>query len=565
MADPYLPDELSATATVKRFGVHVIDPYTFLDHKTTFGATGGGLWAAPTWTGEHKRRLQAYKIYEDYYRNASREWLGGEATPDDKAKRREYGDAFVFVEQFLNSLMGDDQSVVVPAAVGKTIASGPENTFLKTMTQWAEDDLLDMKVEEAERSSLKLGDGVYVLGEDSDGMPTVEVWDPGFYFPVLDPTLPSSQYPTKVHIAWEFERKTATETRRYVRRKTYELMDLVRGDDVETPADIKYPWRKDTSPRSCVYSEAEWEIGDIKTKDSSGYDDLDWERATSIITEPTPMGIDFIPIVHIPSLTPSLQEHFGISVLGSVIQILDDLQGTDTDTQASAATTGSPPLILSGAGLATNEYGQVTTYGPGQVFQVGDGSGTMIDTSKSLDALIKLDDKLLERLSVNGRIPESMLGRVKPSEVPSGIALAISFGPHTGVIKRMRKVRRRKYAILFKFAARIMQKNNLVNEIFHVEYHFGSFLPSDRSETLQLVTQGLTSKPPAISQSTGLRMLIEAGFPIEDAVAELKLIQQEDFESANQLLDATGDPSIVARRLGVEVTTTPPQLPPTGA
>jgi hypothetical protein len=60
-------------------------------------------------------------------------------------------------------------------------------------------------------------------------------------------------------------------------------------------------------------------------------------------------------------------------------------------------------------------------------------------------------------------------------------------------------------------------------------------------------------------------MLIEAGFPIEDAVAELKLIQQEDFESANQLLDATGDPSIVARRLGVEVTTTPPQLPPTGA
>lgn len=154
-----------------------------------------------------------------------------------------------------------------------------------------------------------------------------------------------------------------------------------------------------------------------------------------------------------------------------------------------------------------------------------------------------------------------MLGRVKPSEVPSGIALTISFGPHVGVINRMRKVRRHKYALLFKFIGRMLMNNGKVDEIFPAEYAFGSFVPSDKMAALELVMKGLTAEPPAFSQETGVRMLMEAGFPIDNAVAEIKAIRSQDFESANKLLDATGDQNLARTYLGLQpVPVTPPPV-----
>jgi uncharacterized UBP type Zn finger protein len=56
----------------------------------------------------------------------------------------------------------------------------------------------------------------------------------------------------------------------------------------------------------------------------------------------------------------------------------------------------------------------------------------------------------------------------------------------------------------------------------------------------------------AISLVTAVRMLVEAGFPIEDAAKEVDAIVQNDFESAAEMLDATADVNAVRKRLGME-------------
>ncbi|MFM9700186.1 hypothetical protein [Streptomyces europaeiscabiei] len=54
-----------------------------------------------------------------------------------------------------------------------------------------------------------------------------------------------------------------------------------------------------------------------------------------------------------------------------------------------------------------------------------------------------------------------------------------------------------------------------------------------------------------LSVETGVRMLINAGYPIDDAQAEIERIQSRAFEAAARLADATGDNAAVRRYLGL--------------
>ncbi|MFJ5534004.1 hypothetical protein [Streptomyces sp. NPDC093261] len=53
--------------------------------------------------------------------------------------------------------------------------------------------------------------------------------------------------------------------------------------------------------------------------------------------------VDFIPVVHIPNTIPDVGEHWGKSTLATVLQLLDELAATDTDSASASATTGTPP------------------------------------------------------------------------------------------------------------------------------------------------------------------------------------------------------------------------------
>lgn len=546
----------------------IIDNWTYYDYKSTFDAPQTGM--APSWVSpDHRRRLMAYRMLESYYRNSARTWLDT-TTVDQKdiLNRREYGDSELITETALASLIGNDQSIIVPNSDTPDATQAMVDQF-NILQLWAEDERFLQKVLELERTVIRLGDGCYVLGWDAaKGRPRLHVYDPGFYFPVLDESsLGEEEFPRKVHIAYEYEERiSGTKTQKYLRRMTWELRPIDYHDEFGNPVPPDdptmvlfeneaidefgmltrlYPWNFIPTTESCFYTDATWLLG--SSTGNTLVDDLDIEQAM-IAADQVDLMLDFIPVVHIPC-TVSLKEHFGTPVVARVMQLLDDIISTDTDLQASSAITGTPPIAVNGASLPKNEDGTVKSYGPGTLWETGDGNATMIDTSTSLDALLKYTDHLRQLLAVNSRTPESLLGRIKPSEVPSGIALTLSFAPHTALINEMRLVRKDKYATLLKFVCRMFMASGDLLEIFPAELAFGSFLPADRQETSTLVQQLFTAK--AISLETAIRMLVEAGFPIEDALAEVQLIQSRNFTDANALLDASGDVAVVRDYLGL--------------
>lgn len=417
------------------------------------------------------------------------------------------------------------------------------------LLNWIDLEKLGHHMQEVEHDAVGLGDGVYVVSwSNTKQRPRIQSYDPGFYFPVLDEDNRADQdFPRRVHIAWEEESNDPTKIR--VRRITWELRgiepardsfgDFILLDDGSLPlipGDTRngvgmitrsLPWSDDPVTETCFMTDATWLLPKLNVT----VDDFSGGTASYAVNEDGQMVrdldllIDFMPVIHVPN-TVAIRNHFGRSSMATVLQVLDDLAAADTDLQAASATTGSPPIALGGATMETDN-GRLKTYGPGTVFETGEGTMTILDTSNSLDAIIKYVDGLLARLAVNSHLPESVLGRVKPSEVPSGIALALSFGPLESMVRKMRDVRNEKYPTLLKFVLRFALLGKVLpdGELPEARVRFGSFLPSDKSTAVQHVVQLLGVN--AISLETALQMLVEAGFPIVDAGLELARIEAD--------------------------------------
>lgn len=556
----------------------LFDSWTPMSFKRALGGKKqpGISWAAPTWVGEHDRRLMAYKVLQAYQDNSARVFL---STTDQNQidQHREYGDASLIVNQITAALLGEGQEIVVPGADDEE----PDEQAIALqdwLREWATAERLPLKMLETERNAVGLGDGVYVLGWDAaKRRPRLRVFDPGFYFPVLDDSN-EDDFPEKVHLAWELESdKPGT---RKVRRITWELGPIgpastpgalarlvgerpvpLDGDQIDEEGRItrNYPWNDEPSSVTCYLTDAIWTL-DMA---ANNLDDLTGGSAVYAIDADGEVNlrdlqIDFIPVIHEPN-TVAIQDHYGRSSLATILQILDDLSNADTDLQAASATTGKPVIALSGATFGERR----PSYRAGEVFEVGDGRMDVLDTSQALDALIKYVEFLLSRMSTNSRVPESVLGRVKPSEVPSGIALALSFGPLASMVGEMRLVRDEKYPLLLKFAQRLAvagQAPGVPTNFLLAKVEFGSYLPQDQAAAVELVAKLLEQK--AISVETAVRILMAAGLPIDDAVEEVERIQSRDFAGADELLSATGDEDAVFDYLGRTKPLTPRPAPP---
>lgn len=564
----------------------VLDTYTPLSHKASMDRAGLGIpGAPPSWVGDHARRLRAYTILHHYLENIARGLLKNTSalsgTADPRNDHREYGDPSLLVEQAVAALLGDEQAIAVDGA-----DLDPENLpddvtpeqvqraadFAEWYRQWADDEQLWQQLSDAEHDAVGLGDGVYALAWDPvKNRVRVETYDPGFYFPVIDPRAPTVDFPDTVHVAWEFEQ----DSRKFVHRITWRLAPIepVRdenglpvlsrranpdgsetvslvagpGDEVLPDGRIgrRYPWQApgdQPSTMTCYLTEATWDLGkvtsgqDVETlnPDAASY----VVRADGTLVRDLDLRFDFIPVVHVRNAGPR-RAHFGASLLLKVAQILDDLASTDTDLQAAAATTGSPPLVFKGG---TGGAGKRATVGPGQVFST-DGDAEFLDTSKNLDALLKLQRRLRSLLSENSRMPELALGRLDPTQVEAGIIIALSFGPMQALIRSMRLVRDAKYPLLLRFAARIAMAGGdptlVTGPVPVARIVFGSYLPADVKQVVEQVTALLNAH--AISTLTAVRMLAEAGLPITDAAAEVERIQRENFEAAERLFNAAGE------------------------
>jgi hypothetical protein len=248
------------------------------------------------------------------------------------------------------------------------------------------------------------------------------------------------------------------------------------------------------------------------------------------------LQLDFVPVVHVPN-TINGADHFGQSSLLSAAQLLDDLAAADTDSQRASATTGSPIIGLSGARLPVDRRTgnplpvQVE---PGMVWPLGDsGQLSTVDTSAQLAELRSYVEALRDRLSVVTRLPGSVLGTVRPSEVPSGYALQLSFGPLDAMVRSMRLAREAKYPLLLKMVQRLYQLGGILppGENPRATIAFGAYLPTDLSAALDLVARGVQAG--VLSLETGVRLLIDAGFPIEEAGLEVERIRAAAERSAH--------------------------------
>lgn len=574
----------------------VIDLWSPLSHKQPLAQNGRGTEAfARSWlTDDARRRLTAYQILLAYQSNVARSFLPEDDT--SAGEHREYGDPALMVKQITAHLLGKEQSIRVPGAedfdpesATSQGESAPEEAQAayerqQYLRDWAIDERLPLKMMEAEKRAVGLGDGVYLLAwSTSKNRPRLRVIDPGFYFPVLPEGL-EDDYPARIHLAWEIPGVDGFPDR--LRRVTYELGPIspatrvevftdrlrrlvnltpenepvpMEGDRFTTDGRIvrTYPWG-DTSSVTCYLTDAEWNLRDLPM--TATLDTLPLDRAIFHTNEDgelldrLDLRIDFVPIVHIPN-TPATLEHFGTSSISDVLQLFDDLAAADTDLQASSATTGTPPIGLAGARPPSGPDGtpERVTVAPGEVWFLGEGGKLhALDTSNSLKALRDYVSDLRDRMAENMRVPASVLGRARPEAFASGIHLQLSFGPMQSLIRELRLTRGEKYPLMMKFVQRLAMAGGALppGDVYDVEVLFGSFLPSDVAEVVKNVRQ-LMTPPQAISLESAITMLMEVGLPIEDAAAEVQRIREHDYESANRLADATGDQDAVRELLAL--------------
>lgn len=534
-----------------------------------FRPPGVGTWVRP----DDQRRLLAYQVLQAYADNVRRHWLPaymwrpGAPTETDQVtpsfppamQYREYGQAQNLVDSARSLVLGDEQKFRVPDAEPRKNAAGDLVTpaaetlpvaVLDYLEEWADRERLEEKLVETETRAITLGDAVLVLHWDQDvKRARLGGYDPGFYFPDWQAALSTEyigrgwkdlDFPPVVHLAWEWADDDGNV---WVRRTTWRMTRL--------PAPRRVPYRAEPAVWTCLYSQADYDLGRI-----GGRDVYTFPRGairTQVVPE-VDLGVDFMPVVYLPN-TPPGSELWGKSTLTVVAQILDDIASGDTDLAINSEVVASPKVFTKGAQAAPQP-------GPGDWMNFfGDGDMKLLDTSHTLDALMKQADRLRQLLAQHSRLGQVLLGMVGPNDVPSGYSMRLGFASAESLEREMTMVRRRKYALLGKMVASFASANGLIpaGQLPKILMVLGKGLPADRAATIVEVRDALAAH--AISTVTAVQMLMESGFPIDDAAVEVARIQAERVDIAIGMVEATGSVEAAARYLGIPLTPAPAQPP----
>ncbi|WP_431770905.1 hypothetical protein [Streptomyces cucumeris] len=549
----------------------VIDAWSWLNYKPVMAEAGrSGNRAFPelakTWVPPHElRRLAAYKVLASYDNNQAGQ-LAAAGGDTSALERRELGDAAKLVDTALGYLLGSEQKVAVEGAEHAdqdtpTPGAAEAAAIQKRLREWADKELLTFRVQQAERAAVLLGDSVMVLAWNPEKQrPTLRVYDPGLFFPQWDDDA-DDDFPTRVHLAWDLPADDEAGLKARVRRVTYELGSISEGSDADQESLATrartYPWEPGReSITTCYLTDAEWLLEDLN---GETLDRLPMSKASFRVgadgTELNRLDllIDFVPVVHIANSIPDGGEHWGRSVLARVLQALDELAATDSDSSAASATTGTPIIGLAGARLPVDRatgQPQELEVRAGAVWQLGEtGRMDALDTSPQLAELRARVDHLLERIASNSRVTAAGLGTLDATEVPSGYALKLALGPLDGLIGMMRLAREHKYRLLFKMVQRLYQAGRTegwpAGETLPARLAWAPHTPTDRGAVLEEVVKAHGAG--VMSLETAVMMLLEAGYPIKDASQEVERIRAKaEQELEVRIAEAA------ARRGGVE-------------
>lgn len=543
----------------------VIDAWSWLNYKPVMADAGRpGSRAFPeltkTWLPPQElRRLAAYKVLASYDNNQAGQLADIGGNPGAQ-ERRELGDAANLVDTALGYLLGSEQKVAVEGAEHAdeetpTPGAAEAAAVQKRLREWADKELLTFRVQQAERAAVLLGDSVMVLAWNPEKQrPTLRVYDPGFFFPQWDDE--DDDFPVRVHLAWEIPADDDAGLKARVRRVTYELGPI--SEDGKQDGDVdggavgprSYPWDLGRASNvTCYLTDAEWLLEDLKNGEA--LDRLPMSKASFRVRpdgtelDRVDLMIDFVPVVHIANTIPDGGEHWGRSVLARVLQALDELAATDSDSSAASATTGTPIIGLAGARLPVDRATgkpQELQVKAGAVWQLGEtGRMDALDTSPQLAELRARMDHLLERIAANSRVTAAGLGTLDATEVPSGYALKLALGPLDGLIGMMRLAREHKYRILFKMVQRLYQAGRVegwaAGETLPARLAWAPHTPTDRGAVLEEVVKAYGAG--VLSLETAVSMLLEAGYPIKDASQEVARIRAKaEQEAAMRMAEA---------------------------
>src|SRR5690625_1011826 len=454
----------------------------------------------------------------------------------------------------------------------------------RDLRKWMTRRQVDARIVEATQTEVGLGDSVMVLWPQEGDWPKLSVVQPDGYFPVLSDD-DAADFPDRVDIAWDFlveEPGGGSEV--FVRRFTWQLVPIsdmrtgtVDGETVwidaegapsatpllgetETLVDTAdgavvgrwYPWHTDTddpSLHTCLFSEGVWRRTDITTEKLRDFptDRAEWVHYNR------DLNIDFIPVVHTPN-TPASQTTWGQSSLANVLQVLDDVALHDRDVMQATRYLSNPTIFAKGVQADVGD--QVM---PGRLMKTGSEQGGMdvLDLSAGVPELLAAADRLEDRLWQVAGMPAELVGRVDEDSGVSGVAIMLRYAPFAQTVGTLRMARESKHRLMLKFAYRLAQAAGAVepgpSPAARITY--GSFLPSNRSETVELVAQARQAQ--VMSTQTAVLMLVAAGFPVDDATDEVDRINRENTEAARNIADATGSEQAAADYLGIELPDTP--------
>lgn len=496
-----------------------------------------------TWLDTHdQRRLNAYKVLAGYRDNIRHRYLP-EAQPrarvvnvdglihrtDQTAKHyREYGDADLLITTTRALVLGETQTVEP--------AEGTPRWAADFWEQWTVAERWEQKLLTGEAHTCTYGDGIYVLTPSPDKQrPRLRVYDPGFYFPDTVTHVDGwedEDYPPIVHLAWEYEQGGHT----WIRRTTWRMAPLEQA--------VTRPWGG-VSAWTCLYRQVDYRLDNLISGATVYSPEI--SNRPVVVQDWTDLGIDFIPVVHVPN-TPT---EWGESAVLRVTQVLDDVQNTDTDL-AIASQSASSTMVTKGAT-------PTLTGGPGEYLGLPAGAEAgWLDTSRNLDALLKFAQFLADRIVQNTRLSKALVGAIQPNDVPSGYALQLGFHAARQLMRELRTVRTEKHPLVLKFALRMSQAYGWTQagEAPAPLVVFGASLPSDLASAVQTVKDLLPIN--AMSTGTAVRVLAEAGVPVGDAEVEVRAIERESTRRAVELFEATGNAAAAAELLGVPPGVVPP-------
>ncbi|RIH59116.1 hypothetical protein D3C59_30105 [Streptomyces sp. SHP22-7] len=341
----------------------IIDAWSYLNYKPLYSETRGVPYrrafpeAAATWVPpEDERRLAAYKLLAAYDQNQAAELAELRDGPEAR-DRREFGDPSMFVDAILAHVLGREQQITVPGAGDQAADDAPDaeaamaDRVQTLLRDWAEDELLPMRVQQTERKAVSLGDGVYRLAWDpAKQRATVRSVDPGFYFPIIGEDDDGGEFPQRVHFCWELPEDKRRDLKARIRRITYELAPIgpataagvsedgrairapLTTDDgdgnlvpVLGPGDLPdpetgsisrlYPWNDQPTTLTCYLTDATWNLDDLKGDydvDSLPLDKASYAtRSDGEVLDHLDLLIDFLPVVHVPNTVPAAEEHWG--------------------------------------------------------------------------------------------------------------------------------------------------------------------------------------------------------------------------------------------------------------